>query len=188
MPEHVSRRDFVALVGGVTAAEVIPAVAEAQSAPKKRSTKAPPKAPAFEPLENRPEAYTFFTAPEAAFVEAAGDRRDERVLQETIREAVRQALAGAAGYGPASARGGEADVRDRPWKVVLRDALCEHESGLLFRSDVRREPEQDRLEVDRAPRRPGRVQCLHRSVQRPVSGGGAGRDRRRRTEDRPGRG
>jgi gluconate 2-dehydrogenase gamma chain len=46
----------------------LPAVAEAESAAAK------PKPKPLKPLGTEPEAYTFFTAPEAAFVEAAVER------------------------------------------------------------------------------------------------------------------
>ncbi|HXP92748.1 MAG TPA: gluconate 2-dehydrogenase subunit 3 family protein [Candidatus Binatia bacterium] len=66
MSDAVSRKDFVALVGTVAAAEVLPAASEAATAPA--------KAPPLKPLGSEPEAYKYFTAPEAAFVEAAVER------------------------------------------------------------------------------------------------------------------
>jgi gluconate 2-dehydrogenase gamma chain len=67
MPDNsVSRKDFVALVGTVAAAEVLPGAAEAATEQKR------PKAAA--PLGNEPEAYAYLTQPEAAFVEAAVER------------------------------------------------------------------------------------------------------------------
>lgn len=66
MSEGVSRKDFVALVGTVAAAEVLPAPSAAETP----SAKAPP----LRPLGSEPEAYRYFTAPEAAFVEAAVER------------------------------------------------------------------------------------------------------------------
>jgi gluconate 2-dehydrogenase gamma chain len=67
MPDNVSRRDFVALVGTVVAAETLPATVAAEAATPHH----PPPAP---PLGNEPEAYTFLTEPESAFVEAAVER------------------------------------------------------------------------------------------------------------------
>jgi gluconate 2-dehydrogenase gamma chain len=68
MSDKVSRKDFVALVGTVVAVETLPAtnVAAAATAAKHPAAAAP--------LGNKPEAYTFFTEPEAAFIEAAVDR------------------------------------------------------------------------------------------------------------------
>jgi gluconate 2-dehydrogenase gamma chain len=67
MPDHVSRQDFVALVGTVVAAETIPATTATEAAT--------PKHPAPTPsLTSNPEAYTFLTSPESAFVEAAVER------------------------------------------------------------------------------------------------------------------
>jgi gluconate 2-dehydrogenase gamma chain len=64
MPDSVSRRDFVAFAGAAAAAEMAPKPVEAA-----------PAAPApLKPLANEPEAYTYLTAPEAAFVEAAVER------------------------------------------------------------------------------------------------------------------
>lgn len=63
MPDSVSRRDFVALAGAAAAAEMAPKAAEAAQAPAKPQP--------LKPLGNEPEAYTYLTAPEAAFVEAA---------------------------------------------------------------------------------------------------------------------
>jgi gluconate 2-dehydrogenase gamma chain len=80
MSERVSRKDFVAIVGTATAAAAVPATATAASVP------APAPMPPMEmaantaqpggmaPLGAEPEAYTYFTEPEAAFVEAAVER------------------------------------------------------------------------------------------------------------------
>jgi gluconate 2-dehydrogenase gamma chain len=67
MTDHVSRKDFVALVGTVAAAETLSAPSAAQAAPPHKTAPAPP-------LGSEPEAYTFLTEPEAAFVEAAAER------------------------------------------------------------------------------------------------------------------
>jgi gluconate 2-dehydrogenase gamma chain len=67
MPDYVSRKDFVALVGTVVAAETLPSASVADAA----TTARPAPAPA---LGNEPEAYTFLTQPESAFVEAAVER------------------------------------------------------------------------------------------------------------------
>jgi gluconate 2-dehydrogenase gamma chain len=66
MSDNVSRKDFFAVVGTVAAAEVMPAPAEAAATPMKM--------PPAKPLGSAPEAYAFFTAPEAAFIEAAVER------------------------------------------------------------------------------------------------------------------
>jgi gluconate 2-dehydrogenase gamma chain len=66
MPDKVSRKDFVAIAGAAVAAEL------AASAPAEAATHHHP-APA-KALGNEPEAYTFFTDPEAAFIEAAVER------------------------------------------------------------------------------------------------------------------
>jgi gluconate 2-dehydrogenase gamma chain len=64
---NVSRKGFISLIGTVTAAESLgPAVADA--APMPTHEHAPPAAASV------PEAYAFFTRPEAAFVEAAVER------------------------------------------------------------------------------------------------------------------
>ncbi|HEV8021035.1 MAG TPA: gluconate 2-dehydrogenase subunit 3 family protein [Candidatus Lustribacter sp.] len=67
MPENVSRKDFVALVGTAVAAETIPASTAGAAT-------APHKPPAAKSLGSEPEAYTFLTEPESAFVEAAVER------------------------------------------------------------------------------------------------------------------
>jgi gluconate 2-dehydrogenase gamma chain len=68
MADRVSRKDFVALVGTVVAAETIPATTIAEAA-------SPPHHAAPAPsLGSNPEAYTYLTDPESAFIEAAVDR------------------------------------------------------------------------------------------------------------------
>jgi gluconate 2-dehydrogenase gamma chain len=67
MPDHVSRKDFVALVGTVVAAETIPASSATEAATAKHPAPVPS-------LTSNPEAYTFLTEPESAFVEAAVER------------------------------------------------------------------------------------------------------------------
>jgi gluconate 2-dehydrogenase gamma chain len=67
MPENVSRKDFVALVGTAVAVETLPAASAVDAAPAKRP--APAKS-----LGSEPEAYTFLSEPEAAFIEAAVER------------------------------------------------------------------------------------------------------------------
>ncbi|MGD0966959.1 MAG: gluconate 2-dehydrogenase subunit 3 family protein [Candidatus Aquilonibacter sp.] len=67
MPDKVSRKDFVAFAGAAVAAETLAAGTPAEAATTHHA--APEKA-----LGNEPEAYTFFTDPEAAFVEAAVER------------------------------------------------------------------------------------------------------------------
>jgi gluconate 2-dehydrogenase gamma chain len=67
MPDNVSRKDFVALVGTVVAVEALPASATAETATPRHTVPVPS-------LGSEPEAYTFFTAPESAFIEAAVER------------------------------------------------------------------------------------------------------------------
>lgn len=67
MPDKVSRKDFVALVGTAVAAETLPATTAAEGATAHHPA-------AARSLQSEPEAYTYLTAPEAAFVEAAVER------------------------------------------------------------------------------------------------------------------
>jgi gluconate 2-dehydrogenase gamma chain len=67
MPDHVSRKNFVAIVGTVVAAETIPASTVTEAATAKRPAPVPS-------LGSEPEAYTFLTSPESAFIEAAVER------------------------------------------------------------------------------------------------------------------
>ncbi len=67
MPDNVSRKDFVALIGTAVAVETLPAGVSAEAATPHHTVPVPS-------LESEPEAYTFFTAPESAFVEAAVER------------------------------------------------------------------------------------------------------------------
>lgn len=69
MPDHVSRRDFVALVGTAVAVETLPAATAAGAATAPAHRPGPAK-----PLGTEPEAYTYLTSPESAFVEAAVER------------------------------------------------------------------------------------------------------------------
>lgn len=77
---RVSRKDFVIAVGALGAAGAISETPESaaatESAKHAQLAATPPvrSAPAMAPLGSDPEAYTFFTEPEAAFVEAAVDR------------------------------------------------------------------------------------------------------------------
>ncbi len=85
MSDSVSRKDFVALVGTATAAAAMSGTA-AEAAESGASAAAAPHrepaahvhrtgaAPAAPPLGEEPEAYAFFTMPEAAFIEAACER------------------------------------------------------------------------------------------------------------------
>ena len=68
MPDHVSRKDFVALVGTAVAVETLPAATTAEAAT------APHRPAPAKPLGSEPEAYTYLTEPESAFVEAAVER------------------------------------------------------------------------------------------------------------------
>jgi len=80
MSERVSRKDFVAIVGTATAAAAVPAAAGAANVPATQPM--PPMEMAantaqpggMAPLGSEPEAYIYFTEPEAAFVEAAVER------------------------------------------------------------------------------------------------------------------
>jgi gluconate 2-dehydrogenase gamma chain len=67
MSDKFSRRNFVSIVGTAAAAETFGAASNADAATKHA-------APRAEPLGTTPEAYTFFSLPEAAFVEAAVER------------------------------------------------------------------------------------------------------------------
>jgi gluconate 2-dehydrogenase gamma chain len=69
MSDHVSRKEFVALVGTVAAGEALPAAVPAEAATTTKTHAAPAR-----PLGSEPEAYTFLTDSEAAFIEAAVDR------------------------------------------------------------------------------------------------------------------
>ncbi len=78
---EVSRKDFVAILGTATAAAAVPAAASAAAAAPPEALvaqAAPPAAAAagggLPSLGNEPEAYTYFSQPEAAFVEAAVER------------------------------------------------------------------------------------------------------------------
>jgi gluconate 2-dehydrogenase gamma chain len=67
-----NRRDFLKTVGTVGATGIAAAVGvEADAEPQARAGAAPAAAPAVAPVSH---AYTFLTAPEAAFIEAAVDR------------------------------------------------------------------------------------------------------------------
>ncbi len=78
--DPVSRKNFVVAVSAAGAAALAldqPAVAEAAvvpSPPVVAATAPKVRPPLATPLGAEPEAYTYFTAPEAAFVEAAVDR------------------------------------------------------------------------------------------------------------------
>jgi gluconate 2-dehydrogenase gamma chain len=80
MSDRVSRKDFVAIVGTATAAAAVPTTAAAAGVPAPPVT-APmemaantPQPGGMAPLSSEPEAYTYFTEPEAAFIEAAVER------------------------------------------------------------------------------------------------------------------
>jgi len=76
--DSVSRRTFVLAAGAVAGAAGLtarPEIAEADQTPAKPPRSKPPAHRALAaPLGSEPEAYTYFTAPEALFVEAAVDR------------------------------------------------------------------------------------------------------------------
>jgi gluconate 2-dehydrogenase gamma chain len=78
--DHVSRKDFVAIIGTATAAVAVPTAAGAAAVPAPAGM-APMEMAAntaqpggMAPLGNEPEAYTYFTEPEATFIEAAVER------------------------------------------------------------------------------------------------------------------
>jgi gluconate 2-dehydrogenase gamma chain len=78
--DRVSRKDFVAIVGTATAAAAVPTAAAAagmppaDQMPPMEMAPAAPAAPGKTPLGVEPEAYTYLTLPEAAFIEAAVER------------------------------------------------------------------------------------------------------------------
>jgi len=73
MPHKVSRKNFVALAGAAAAAEALVASAPGEAAAQPMTMPAHRPAPA-KTLSAEPEAYTFFSEPEAAFAEAAVER------------------------------------------------------------------------------------------------------------------
>jgi len=81
MPDTFSRKSFMIITGAVAATAVPPAAAEAcerddhekPSTVAATTTHKPSPAP-VKPLGTQPEAYVFFTAPEALFIEAAVER------------------------------------------------------------------------------------------------------------------
>ncbi len=82
MSDRVSRKDFVAIIGTATAATAVPGAAVAATGPGLQPESMSPMEMAANtpqpggtaPLANEPEAYTYFTNPEAAFIEAAVER------------------------------------------------------------------------------------------------------------------
>jgi gluconate 2-dehydrogenase gamma chain len=78
--DAVSRKKFVLAAGAIASAAGLAAHPEGAEAahgmepPVVAVTKPPAKTPLAPPLGNEPEAYTYLTMPEAAFVEAAVDR------------------------------------------------------------------------------------------------------------------
>jgi gluconate 2-dehydrogenase gamma chain len=78
--DQVSRKNFVAIIGTATAAAAVPSAAGAAAVPA-TAAMAPmemaantPQPGGMAPLGNEPEAYTYFTEPEATFIEAAVER------------------------------------------------------------------------------------------------------------------
>jgi gluconate 2-dehydrogenase gamma chain len=70
---EVSRKNFVAILGTASAAAAVPQVASAAAMPMDMAANtAQPGGSA--PLGNEPEAYSYFTEPEATFLEAAVER------------------------------------------------------------------------------------------------------------------
>ena len=72
MSDSVSRKNFVAILGTATAAVAVPSTASAEAMQMAAATAQPHGSAA--PLGTEPEAYTYFTEPEAAFLEAAVER------------------------------------------------------------------------------------------------------------------
>ena len=80
MSDQVSRKNFVAILGTATAAAAVPSAASAAQLPppdtmtpmEMAANVAQPGGSA--PLGTEPEAYTYFSEPEAAFLEAAVER------------------------------------------------------------------------------------------------------------------
>jgi gluconate 2-dehydrogenase gamma chain len=72
---EVSRKDFVAILGTATAAAAVPTAAGAAAAPPAEMAQMNMGGPGSGlSLSSEPEAYTFFTEPEAAVIEAAVER------------------------------------------------------------------------------------------------------------------
>lgn len=71
MSDQVSRKNFVAILGTATAAAAVPQTASAAPMQMAANTAQPG---GMAPLGNEPEAYTYFTEPEAQFLEAAVER------------------------------------------------------------------------------------------------------------------
>jgi gluconate 2-dehydrogenase gamma chain len=98
MNDNVSRRNFVTIIGTAAAAETFGATSDVDAATKHA-------APRAEPLSTTPEAYAYFSQPEAAFVEAAVERLiPANALGPGAREAgvayfIDQQLDGQFGYG-----------------------------------------------------------------------------------------
>jgi gluconate 2-dehydrogenase gamma chain len=69
--DRVSRKNFVAIIGTATAAAAVPVAANAAAMEMAANT---PQPGGNAPLGDSPEAYTCFTEPEAAFIEAAVER------------------------------------------------------------------------------------------------------------------
>lgn len=74
MSDRFSRKDFVAIIGTASAAAAVPTAAAAAPMPPMEMAANTPQPGGKAPLGNEPEAYIFFTEPEAAFVEAAVER------------------------------------------------------------------------------------------------------------------
>jgi gluconate 2-dehydrogenase gamma chain len=71
--EEIKRKEFVALVGVLGAGASL-AAGCSSTTPAGGSAATPASAPAQKALANEPEAFTFLTAPEQAFISAACDR------------------------------------------------------------------------------------------------------------------
>jgi gluconate 2-dehydrogenase gamma chain len=73
MSDQVSRKNFVAILGTATAAAAVPPTAASAMEPMQMAANTAQPG-GLAPLGNEPEAYTYFTEPEATFVEAAVER------------------------------------------------------------------------------------------------------------------
>ena len=79
MSDRFSRKDFVAIIGTATAAAAVPTATTAAGVPAPDAMPMEmaantPQPGGMAPLGNEPEAYTYFTEPEATFIEAAVER------------------------------------------------------------------------------------------------------------------
>ncbi|MBV8340731.1 MAG: gluconate 2-dehydrogenase subunit 3 family protein, partial [Candidatus Eremiobacteraeota bacterium] len=76
MADEIKRSEFVALIGvlGAGVSTALPGCSSSTPAQSTSGTSAPPPSSTPQSLLTEPEAFTFFTPPEQAFVSAACDR------------------------------------------------------------------------------------------------------------------